>query len=141
MSEKTQHQEELRLLYQITVSDISYFKSQQWAVTNYTMLIFAGLIGISQMLKPTLVLWERCFLVSISLAASTAGFIVLRKLQRSIVVRQSRLVAAKDSFGALFKQVWAAETKGPEYLHSIYFLYATTFIGGLVSIWLLGFRA
>lgn len=140
MTDATENQEELRMLYQVTVSDLTYFKTQQWSVTNYALLIFAGLVGVTQLLKPLPVSSERVFLGVLALVAMVAALVVLAKLQKSISVRQSRLVAARDNFSASFKQAWAAEVKGPEYVHSIYFLYATVSIGGLLAVWLVGFR-
>lgn len=128
------------MLYQVTVSDLTYFKTQQWSVTNYALLIFAGLVGTAQLLKPLSTTFERCFLGALAIAALVAALVILTKLQKSISVRQSRLVAARDNFSSSFKQAWAAEVKGPEYIHSIYFLYATVLIGGVLAVWLVGFR-
>ena len=140
MNQPIDNQEELRMLYQITVSDLSYFKTQQWSVTNYSLLIYAALVGVAQLLNPTLANSERFFLSGLALTAMAAGITVLRKLQTSILVRQARLDAARDNFSNIFKQAWAAETKGPEYVHSIYFLYATVIISGVLVVWLVGFR-
>lgn len=140
MADTTENQEELRMLYQVTVSDLSYFKSQQWSVTNYALLIFAGLVGIAHLIKPLPAPCERWFLAALAIAAMVVALVILAKLQKSISVRQSRLVVARDNFSSSFKQAWAAEAKGPEYVHSIYFLYATVFIGGVLAVWLVGFR-
>ena len=140
MNQTIDNQEELRMLYHITVSDLSYFKTQQWSVTNYSLLIYAALVGVAQLLNPTLNNCERLFLSVLALATMAAGILVLRKLQTSILVRQARLDAARDNFSDIFKQAWAAETKSPEYVHSIYFLYATVIISGVLAVWLVGFR-
>lgn len=34
--------EELRLLYQVTVSDIAFFKQQQWSISNYALTVEAA---------------------------------------------------------------------------------------------------
>lgn len=140
MTDVSESQEELRMLYQVTVSDLSYFKTQQWSVTNYSLLIFTALVGVAQLIRPLAGPYERLFLVTLAVAGAAAGLAILSKLQKSISVRQSRLVAARDNFGEMFKQAWAAEVKGPEYLHSIYFLYVTVLIGGALTVWLVGFR-
>ena len=140
MTDATENQEELRMLYQVTVSDLTYFKIQQWSVTNYALLIFAGLIGVAQLIKPFLSSYERLFLGGLAVTAMVAAMVILVKLRNSISVRQSRLFAARDNFSASFKQAWSAEVKGPEYVHSIYFLYAPVLIGGVLTIWLVGFR-
>jgi len=52
MEDKTEapDREELRLLYQVTAADLAYFKSQQWSVTNYTLLLLAGVLGVADMI-------------------------------------------------------------------------------------------
>jgi len=131
--------EELRMLYQITVSDLTYFKTQQWSVTNYTLALLAGLIGVAQFLKPV-GCNDRIILTALVITVTISSMIILFKLQHSIKIRQSRLDAARGNFSESFQQAWAAETKGPEYLHSIYFLHATIITGAFLAIWLIGFR-
>ncbi|MEQ1598482.1 MAG: hypothetical protein ABL880_03855 [Methylotenera sp.] len=131
--------EELRMLYQVTVSDLAYFKTQQWSVTNYAFALIAGIIGVSQFIKP-LGVCDRIVLVVLAIIVIISSVVMLFKLQRSIKVRQSRLAAARGSFSESFQQVWAAETKGQEYLHSIYFLYGALVIGASLAVWLIGFR-
>lgn len=132
--------EELQLLYQVTVSDLTYFKTQQWSVTNYALALLAGLIGVTQFLKPSLSSCDRFVLVALAAAVSVVVLIVLSKLQKSIEVRQSRLEATRANFSMSFQQAWAAETKGQEYFHAIHFLYAAVVIGAALSVWLIGFR-
>ena len=137
MSDK--ESEELRMLYQVTVSDLSYFKSQQWSVTNYTLALMAGLIGIAQFIKP-LACIDHVILTALLSALTVSSVIVLFKLQDSIKVRQSRLEATRSQFSKSFLDAWAADTKGREYLHAIYFLYSTVIFGALVAVWLINFR-
>ncbi len=131
-----QNREELMLLYQVTVSDMTYFKTQQWSVTNYIFLLLAGLIGVDQLAGPTITSIERVALVVLAWSVALVGLLVLSKLQRSIGVRQSRLEAARQSFGEAFSQAWSAEVKGPEYLHSIWFLRVAVVIGAVLVSWL-----
>lgn len=140
MTDAESTREELRMLYQVTVSDLTYFKMQQWSVTNYALALLAGLIGVTQFLKPSFGCSDRAVLVALVLAVSITAIVVLSKLQHSIKVRQSRLEAARGNFSESFQQAWAAETKGQEYVHSVYFLYATVVTSALLSGWLIGFR-
>jgi hypothetical protein len=73
--------EEMRLLYQVTVADLSYFKSQQWSVTNYSLLIYAGLVGIAQFLKPDLSSTDRAILIGLAVAVGLTAAFVLFKLK------------------------------------------------------------
>ena len=140
MTEDSSTKEELHLLYEVTVSDLSYFKMQQWSVTNYSFALLAGLIGVAQFLKPDLGCVDRSILATLACAASITAIVVLFKLQKSITVRQARLQHVRGKFSDSFQQSWAAETKGQEYVHSIYFLYAVVFVAGTLAIWLIGFR-
>jgi hypothetical protein len=140
MAASSETPEEMRLLYQITVADLSYFKSQQWSVTNYALLIYAGLVGIAQFLKPDLGFTDRAILIALAVAVGLTAAFVLFKLQDSIRVRQSRLSAARDRFSSEFKAAWAVEAKGREFLHSIALLFPTVAIGFVCVLWLVGFR-
>ena len=62
--------EELQLLYTALINDIQFYKSQQWSVTNYTVLIYAALIGISQILEPYRI-------YSLNILLVLAGFLVM----------------------------------------------------------------
>ena len=131
--------EELRLLYQVTTSDLSYFKSQQWSVTYYCFLIDAGLIGVAQLLL-SLTVTDKVVLTALLVVATIAALFVLAKLQASISVRQSRLEAVRAAFGTAFTRVWSAEYKYPERVHSIYLLRGGIVLTGLVALWLINVR-
>lgn len=132
--------DELRLLYEVTVSDLTYFKTQQWSVTNYSLLLFAAVVGAAQFLKPAPSQWERVVLGIIALVVASAACTVLWKLQQSVRVRQARLSAARSHFSRAFQRAWLAESKGPEYVHSIYFLYGAVWIAWALCSWLVILR-
>lgn len=131
--------EELRLLYQVTVSDLSYFKAQQWSVAYYCFLIDAGLIGVAQLLLP-LLLTDKIVLSGLLVAATGAALFVLSKLQKSISIRQSRLEATRAGFGTAFARAWSAEHKDTERVHSIYLLNGGIVLTSLLSLWLINVR-
>jgi len=128
--------DELRLLYQITVSDLSYFKTQQWSVTNYSLLLLAGVVGIFQVTKVITPI-ERGALFLVAAAVAVAALVILGKLQTSIELRQSRLTAAREHFSVAFYEVWATETKSREFVHAVYFLRAAVVMGAIIVCWLL----
>jgi len=132
--------DELRLLYQITVSDLAYFKIQQWSVTNYSLLLFAGVVGVAQMLRPTLTAVDRIVLVAVTVAVAVSALVVLAKLQKSIGIRQSRLDAVRSQFTEAFQSAWAAEPKGRDRFHAIYLLRIAIAGGAGVVCWLAGWR-
>jgi len=129
--------DELKLLYQITVNDLSYFKAQQWSVTNYSFLLLAGIVGAWQVSKANIALWELGALVALAVAICVSSLIILKKLQDSIVVRQSRLDAAREHFSVAFYKAWAAETKPNELIHSITLLRGAVAMGTIAVCWLL----
>jgi hypothetical protein len=129
--------EELRLLYQVTVNDLAYFKTQQWSVTNYALLVLAGLVAAAQILRPNIAPLERVGLTCLAVLSAFGTLVVLAKLRRSISVRQARLDALRDSFSGTFNLKWAAEVKGREYLHAHYFLFAAVPLATALVSWLI----
>ncbi len=137
MSQDLEHQE-LLTLYQITVSDLSYFKSQQWAVSTYAFLLYAGLAGVREMAGPALETIEKAVLTSFVLAVLLAALAIIKKLKDSIDVREYRLEATRRHFGQKFQDAWHAKSKGKEYVRSVWFLNAAVIFGAVVisySIW------
>jgi hypothetical protein len=128
--------EEMRLLYEVTVNDLTYFKTQQWSVTNYVFLLLAAVAYLHQQLIGDLSSIELYALALLVILVAVAGLIVLSKLQHSVRVRQSRPEATREFFSLSFRQAWAAETKGPEYFHSHWFLRAAVVLGALIDLWL-----
>lgn len=140
MSDQPQDKDDLRLLYEVTVSDLSYFKSQQWAVANYCMLSYAALVGVATLLPGGLGAMDRFVLSAFALAACASSLFVLRKLQASVAIRQARLDHLRDNFGSDFLRSWSAQYKPKERLHAIHVLLAAIPSSFALVIWLLGFR-
>ena len=100
--------DELRLLYQTSVSDIAFFKQQQFTITNYALTLQAGLLFVAyQVLKPPplqpFALWSLLFLVC---AVSAAGLLVIARLHASIEARRQRLSRVRAHFGRAFVDAW-----------------------------------
>lgn len=136
MSSSSSDREGQAMIYQITVSDLTYFKSQQWSLTNHSFLLLAALVGTTQLLGGTITRVERIILAGLAVLVVIASQVLLTKLQNSIVVRQARLDAAREKLGFQFYKTWAAKDKGAEYIHSIWILRAALSIGGLVACWI-----
>jgi len=128
--------EELTLLYQVTVSDLTYFKTQQWSLTKYTMALLAALVVAAQFLRPSLLVGERLVLVALAVVVAAGAMSVLFKLQESISVRSTRLDSIREGFGSEFNRAWAAEVKGREYVYAFHFLCAVIAVGTAVVCWL-----
>jgi uncharacterized membrane protein len=104
----TSDHDELRLLYQTSVSDIAFFKQQQFTITNYALTLQAGRLFVAyQVLKPpfqALPFWALLVLVC---AISVAGLLVIARLQASIEVRRERLARVRGQFGRAFVEAWS----------------------------------
>jgi hypothetical protein len=141
MQSDAQHErEELRLLYQVTVSDLSYFKTQQWSVTNYIVLSYAAIVGATRLIDGPLTTFDRVVFVALAMFAAIGGLVIQSKLEKSIQVRQSRLDAARERFTEAFHFVWGAEHKGNERFHAIQFLRAAVVVGAAFVICLVAMR-
>jgi hypothetical protein len=140
MSTGTSSQDELRLLYEVTVTDLSYFKTQQWAVANYCMLSYAALVGIANILRPELRRSDRVVLILFALAACGASLFVLNKLQRSVGTRQSRLDALRENMHSEFVRAWSAQYKPQERLHAAHMLLVAVPATCALVAWLIGVR-
>jgi hypothetical protein len=127
---------ELQLLYQVTTADLAYFKTQQWTVANYALLLDAGVVGVTQLYKAPIPGLDRIALVVLFALIGFAAAIVLGKLEKSISVRRARLESVRRSFGSAFSRAWSAESKGEEYFHSVYFLFAAVLVTASLSSWL-----
>jgi len=131
MADSTEHQE-LLLLYQITVNDLAYFKSQQWSVANHCFLLFAALAGASRLLGDTITNFDLAAITILVFAIALVGLLVIWKLQRSIHVREARLVAARNQLSEVFKKAWSAKEKGESVIKVVWFLYLALIIGPLI---------
>ncbi len=132
--------EELRMLYGITVTDLSYFKQQQWSVTNYALLAEAGLIGIAQLLGEPLPVADRGVLACLAVAAAVVALFVLNKLQRSVSLRQARLDAVRETLGDPFKRAWAAKHKPEDAVQSVLLLRGGILVTAALTVWLVWWR-
>ena len=132
--------EELRMLYGITVTDLSYFKQQQWNVANYALLAEAGLIGITQLLRNPMPAVDRGVLACLAVVAAVVALFVLNKLQRSISLRQARLDAVRETLGDPFKRAWAAERKAEDAVQAVLLLRGGIVVTAALTVWLVGWR-
>ena len=133
-------QEELRMLYQITVSDLSYFKSQQWNVAYYALLVEAAFVGVAQVLGQGLTTMDRALLSVLAVVSAISALYVIGKLQRSIAVRDSRLEAVRNTMTEAFKRAWSAQPKPEEKLTNVFLLRGGIVVTTLLTLWLVSAR-
>ncbi len=126
---------ELELLYNVSVSDLAFFKQQQWTVTNHALVVIAGLVGIAKLLSPPSLAQCDKFVLTVLVAATAAiGLFVLSRLHHSVGVRRQRLKNARAKFGAAFNTAWDVPKQDD---HIVAFLVFIHVIAALLSSWLL----
>jgi hypothetical protein len=131
--------EELRLLYEVSVADIAFFKKQQWAATNYAVGAYAALLVIvHQWLSLPLKPWQVWPLIVLGWAVCIAGFATVSRLQNSILGRRTRMERVRVSFGTAFRDAWSIPKPTDD---TYWFLYAFLFVGAGIVTWLVLARA
>lgn len=135
--------EELRLLYSSCVTELIGFKSQQWHTTNYGILLFAAVISISELIKPT-----RCFewvaLYTASIIIFGTGWYIISTLFGSIFERRVRLSEIRKKASDDFMICWSGGTPRPQIVDNPnekiklgWFFYGVFVLGFSVTMWLL----
>jgi hypothetical protein len=124
----------MRLLYQVSTSDITFFKQQQWSVTNYALSIHAALLIIAyQLLSGALCVWQAWLLVVLAWFVCIAGLAAVARLQTSILARRCRLDRTRPYFGKAFEDAWSIP-KPPDDLH--WLLISVMLLSATVVTWL-----
>jgi len=129
------NREELRLLYQVSINDIAFFKRNQWSATNYTLAIHAAVILISyQILKSPLDTLQLWVLIVLAWSASVGGLAVVWELQESIRGRRTRLRRVRRYFGRPFKNAWSIP-KPPD--NNYWLLMTIMVVAAAIVTWLI----
>ena len=134
MSNETSAKEELRLLYDLSVTELEFFKRQQWSVTNYGLLLYAGFVGVAQLLDGKITSLEKLILCLVATGVAILGSYILWVLNNSINVRKARLSAIRQQFSSAFHNAWSAKESAEEAL-SIYALLLAVILVGAVAVW------
>jgi hypothetical protein len=106
--------DELRLLYQVSVADLAFFKQQQWSIANYALLLYAALAGAVKLLQPPIRAQEPIVLCVLVVVTAIAASVVLWKQEAAIGIRRARLLALRNEFTERFNREWGAEGKPDE---------------------------
>lgn len=132
---KDTDREELRLLYEVSIADIAFFKQQQCSITNYSLAIHAALLFIAyQVLKHPLVAWQLWLLIVLTWGVCIAGLAMVERLQNSILGRRTRLERVRAHFGRPFLEAWSIP-KPPDDVHWL-LVFVMLFSAGVVT-WLI----
>jgi hypothetical protein len=131
-----QQKEELQLLYQTSITELEFFKRQQWSVTNYALLLYAAIVGVAQLLQGNVSAMEKLVLCLVATTVGLLGAYILWVLNNSIDVRKARLVEIHQHFSDNFRQIRAVQEKPEEALSIYVLLLMVVSIGVCVVRWL-----
>jgi hypothetical protein len=113
-----EERQDLHCLYSACVEDLKHFKSQQWSITNYTLLSYGGIYFFaSQFMEfnegSRLPLPICVCLISISALTLLLAYscYLLNKLQDDIQIRRDRLKKTRKYLSSLFMQCWETDLK------------------------------
>jgi hypothetical protein len=128
--------EELLVLFQVTAQDISFFKSQQWTLTNYTLVAFAAIVGIPKFIGVSLSCFYQIFLSIVAVVLATSSLWIMFRLKKSIDERRDRLNRIYDKLSYVFLEALGNKQKVST---NEMFIFLCVFIlcGLVVSIFLL----
>jgi hypothetical protein len=137
-AELTDHaREDLRLLYQVVVQDLAFFKQQQWSVTNYVLLLQAALVGlVTQLTGSTTKRGERIAVCVLAAILGFVGVFLLIKLEQSIKLRRVRLSNVRARLSQEFRDCWETPAKPPESATIAVVLGAAMVLGTVIVHWL-----
>jgi hypothetical protein len=121
--------EDLRVLYQVTAQDLVFFKQQQWATTNYVLLVHAGLVAVTQSMQAKPVLWERIGISILSAVVGAVGMVLIAKLELSIKARRERLQHVRARLSPEFRDAWQTPAKAPDSPGTVWVLVSAMLVG------------
>ena len=99
--------EELRLLYRLTVDDIRYAKRLQWNLVYYCLLLLGGILGIYKYISSSLEvsLVTKIILLVFSILVSLLGSIYIGDAQNSLVKYRERLIGIRSYFSTEVEKI------------------------------------
>jgi hypothetical protein len=89
---------ELLEFHRMAVSDIAFFKQQQWQVTNYALLLYGAIVAAPKLIGAPLTGAEYSALWIVSLIVLAAGIFLLLDIEKSLAKGRNRLPAARKYF-------------------------------------------
>jgi hypothetical protein len=125
---------ELQLLYTVSVSDLAFFKNQQWQISNYVLLIYAALVGITQLLRMNPLCSSALFLSLLATAVFVVAVWILWQLKLSIEGRRDRLKKIRVVFSKCFQKTWEID-KLPNDARNLHACLVGVLAIGLFCVW------
>ena len=105
---KEQHAE-LVLLYQDALDEIRFSKRQQWAVTNYGLLLYAAIVSADKMPGSGTCVTQNVLLTVLAATVFTVAVLSLVRYQTHMTGNRNRLNHIRDRFSPeTFIPAWEA---------------------------------
>jgi len=137
----TKEHTELLAVYQVIIGDIAFWKSQQWKVTNYSILVYVAILGTAKIFDDAnvLVTVSTVVLLLLGFAVLLLSFYVLNELEQSLKKSRERLERIVQSFMPYTRQdilQHSVSTQGkPTLIRMFRFIVAVGFLIVLSILW------
>jgi hypothetical protein len=86
----------IQVVYEDALANIMFLKQQQWVTTNYTILIYAAIFAIANLIP--LYDWEIHVLAGFVMSSFFVSNVILDRMQRSLSKFRSRLIFINSVF-------------------------------------------
>lgn len=130
--------DDLHALYQACVTDLSFFKAQQWSIANYTFLAYGGLFAAAEIIDSTSCVLKGVF-VALVIAVGISSILLVASLHHAIKVRQARLAFIREKLTPVFREGWGTMEKGAEFLNPVQVLLRASGVGAVLAALLIAF--
>jgi hypothetical protein len=126
-------------VYEDALANIMFLKQQQWMTTNYTILIYAAIFAIANLIP--LYDWEIHVLAGFVMSSFFVSNVILDRMQRSLSKFRSRLIFINSVYFTDEERVGLnAKVEPKSYYHDwqvIVGLIGVTFFGAAVTLYFL----
>jgi|tagenome__1003787_1003787.scaffolds.fasta_scaffold20448045_2 hypothetical protein len=132
-------------IYKAITENITFSKRQQWAITNYTVLVYGALFALGRGFAGTPAVWERASLAALAALTAVYSVYLLWTIQSDMGRHRARLESiANEWFDADERRVMGIilyenppSARGRDFLFA---LIGVVTIGGAIVIYWLLFR-
>lgn len=137
---------ELLALQDLAVSDIAFYKQQQWHVCNYALALYAAIIAVPTVLGiKDINCYELSALIFIALIIFVSGVWLINDMGKSLSKGRNRLPALRKHFDreislrayAAGEEPDIALLKAEDKMSLEWFFYIVLFLSCAFTIWLL----
>ena len=126
-------------MYKALTDVITFSKRQQWAITNYTVLAYAGLVGLAKSFDVTSTC-EQAIMTGLALLAGSGSIALLGKIQCDIGGYREQLEGIHSKFLTedQFQAMGIEHYEPPYWRRGVDFVAAlmvVVAIGGVLAVW------